>query len=59
MNIRDAYQQGRAASPGARNPFSGLSEDPHERAWSRVWMRGYKAMLLDRLKTSPARAHIG
>ena len=54
MNIRDAYQQGREASLGARNPFDGMSEDPHERAWAKLWRRGYKSMLLQRLKDSPA-----
>lgn len=59
MNIRDAYQQGFAASPGTRNPFNGLSSDPHERVYGKLWMRGYRAMLLQALKDSPThRAYV-
>ncbi|MBN3458792.1 hypothetical protein JNN96_32670 [Mycobacterium sp. DSM 3803] len=44
-----ARNEGRAAEPGARNPFYGQG------VLARMWMLGYKTMLLDRMNRSPAR----
>ncbi|AIM50342.1 hypothetical protein PBI_OMNICRON_9 [Mycobacterium phage Omnicron] len=44
-----AWREGRAATPGATNPHAGAGQ------LARMWMLGYKAMLLNRLTNSPAR----
>lgn len=44
-----ARNEGRAATPGDRNPYYGTGQ------LARMWMLGYKTMLLDRLNRSPAR----
>lgn len=44
-----AWREGRAAVPGAPNPYYGQG------LLARMWMDGYKTMLLDRLTNSPAR----
>ncbi|AEL19664.1 hypothetical protein PBI_KRATIO_8 [Mycobacterium phage Kratio] len=44
-----ARQEGRAAQPGDTNPYAGTG------LLARMWLRGYRTMLLDRLNKSPAR----
>ncbi|WNM68950.1 hypothetical protein SEA_TRIBLETROUBLE_9 [Mycobacterium Phage TribleTrouble] len=44
-----ARNEGRAATPGDRNPYSGTGIKAD------MWMLGYKTMLLDKLTASPAR----
>ncbi|AJD82230.1 hypothetical protein PBI_KESHU_10 [Mycobacterium phage Keshu] len=43
-----ARNEGRAATPGDRNPYAGTG------IRARMWMLGYKTMLLDKLNRSPA-----
>lgn len=47
--LMQARIDGRAAKPGASNPYAG---DDYPLA--RMWRLGYKAMLLDMLNSSPA-----
>jgi hypothetical protein len=44
-----AWAAGRRAAVGAANPYYGTGQ------LARMWMLGYKTMLLDRLNRSPAR----
>lgn len=47
--VAGAWREGRTAASRAPNPYRGQGLP------ARMWMLGYKAMLLDRLSRSPAR----
>ncbi|QFG09393.1 hypothetical protein I5H08_gp094 [Mycobacterium phage Yuna] len=44
----EAYRAGRMAAPGDPNPYAGMG------APARMWRRGYRTTMLDKLNRSPA-----